>query len=117
MSRIKAGDLRTQVTLMRPTGAWENETTGTSWRRGAAFEDVATVPAARREVSGREFFEAHAVYAEDVVTFTLRWRADVTAKWRVRHHGTVYNILEVNHLGDMYDYMRLKCRDVEAGGE
>lgn len=116
MSRIKAGDLRTQVTLMRPTGEREKDLNSSTRRRGVTFEDAATVAAARSEVSGREFYAAHAVHAEDVVTFTLRWRDDVTAAWRVRHHETVYNILEVNHLGDMYDYMRLKCRAVTAGG-
>ena len=34
------------------------------------------------------------------------------ADWRLIHRGTAYNILEVNHLGDMRDFMRLKCRVV-----
>lgn len=111
MARIKAGDLRTTITLMQPT-----ETHNDTRRRGVEYEDAVTVAAARSEVSGREFWQAHAIKAEDVVTFTLRWREDVTSAWRVRHHDVVYNILEVNHLGDMLDYMRLKCRAVKQGG-
>ncbi len=111
MSRIKAGDLRTHVTLMRPT-----ETPNDTRRRGIEFEDGDTVAAARSEVSGREFWQAHAIKAEDIVTFTIRWREDVTTAWRVRHGATVYNILEVNHLGDMRDFMRMKCRAVKQGG-
>lgn len=110
-SRIKAGDLRTEVTLMRPTG-----TRATDRQRGVTFEDVATVRAGRYAVSERQFFEARAAKSEDTITFTIRWREDVDSKWRVRHRETVYDILEVNPLGDMRDYMRLKCRAVTGGG-
>ena len=108
--RIKAGDLRTEITLMRP------DERGTANKRGVSFVDVVTVPAGRYAVSERQFFEAHAAKAEDIVTFTIRWREGVTDKWRARHRGTVYDILEVNPLGDMRDYMRLKCRSVAGGG-
>ena len=107
MSRIKAGDLRQTVTLIRP-----DTTEGEHRRRATEWVEVATVPAAKSDVSGREFYQAQAFHAEDVVTFTLRWREDVTAEWRLIHRGTAYNILEVNHLGEMRDFMKLKCRVV-----
>ena len=109
MGRIKAGDLRQQVDLLKPV-------TGSDSRRTTSYVAQATVPAARADVSGREFFAAHAVNAEDIVTFTIRWRDDVDATWRVQHGTDVFNILEVNHLGYMRDYMRLKCRNVKGGG-
>lgn len=102
---IKAGDLRHKVTLQRPTSRINEK-----GKKIADWEDVATVMAGKADVSGREFYVAQAHHAEDVVTFTVRWRQDVTAKWRLVHHGEAYNILEVNHLGYMRDYMRLKCR-------
>lgn len=111
MARIKAGDLRQTVTLMRPV-----TTLGDHNRRSVRYEDAATVAAAKADVSGREFYQAHAVNAEDIVTFTIRWRRDVDSAWRVRHGSAVYGILEVNHLGYMLDYMRLKCREVKGGG-
>lgn len=106
---IKAGDLRHVVTLQRPANR-----TNEKGRRITGWEDVARVKAGKADVSGREFFQAQAFHAEDVVTFTLRWREDVTAEWRLIHHGTPYNILEVNHLGYMRDFIRLKCRKVEG---
>ena len=111
---IKAGDLRTQVVLMRPDGreTGRNETQ----KRGVTYTDAATVWAAKADVSGREFFAAHAANAEDVVTFTVRFRDDVDSRWRLRHHRTVYDILEVNGLGYMQDFMRIKCRAVTGGG-
>lgn len=102
---IKAGDLRHKVILQRP-----QDRVNEKGRRITDWQDVATVRAGKADVSGREFYQAQAFHAEDVVTFTLRWRDDVTAAWRLVHRGAVYNILEVNHLGYMRDFMRLKCR-------
>jgi len=111
MARIKCGDLRQWVTLIRP-----DTTVGDHNRRTTVWTEVGTVPAAKADVSGGEFFTAHAVNAEDIVTFTIRWRSDIDTTWRVRHGSAVYNILEVNHLGYMRDYLRLKCRSVTGGG-
>ena len=109
--KIKAGDLRQRVTLIRP-----DTTTGEHNRRATVWTDVVTVPAAKADVSGREFYQAHAVNAEDIVTFTIRWRDDIDTTWRVRHGTETYGILEVNHLGYMRDYLRLRCRSVKGGG-
>ena len=109
--KIKAGDLRQVVTLIKPV-----TTPGEHNRRKTEYVDAATVPAAKSDVSGREFFQAHAVNAEDIVTFTIRWRDDIDTTWRVRHGGATYGVLEVNHLGYMRDYLRLKCRSVAGGG-
>ena len=109
--RIKAGDLRQRVTLLRPETAVNER-----GRRETTWTEAATVYAAKQDVSGREFYQAHAYNAEDIVTFTIRWRTDVNDRWRLRHHGTDYGILEVNHLGYMTDYLRLKCRAVTGGG-
>ncbi len=109
--KIKAGDLRQLVTLQRPVNQVNEK-----GRRITGWEDAATVHAGKADVSGREFYVAQAHHAEDVVTFTLRWREDVTAEWRLVHRGAVYNILEVNHLGYMRDFMRLKCRMVTGEG-
>ena len=106
---IKAGDLRHVVTLQRPISR-----TNEKGKRIPDWEDAATVKAGKADVSGREFYAAQAHHAEDVVTFTIRWRDDVKAEWRLVHGAEAYNILEVNHLGYMRDYMRLKCRRVEG---
>lgn len=106
---IKAGDLRHPVTLYQPQSAADSRRT-TSWVLKAR------VYAAKKDVSGREFFQAHAVNAEDIVTFTIRWRDDIDTTWRLKHGNTLYGILEVNHLGYMRDYIRLKCRSVTGGG-
>lgn len=102
---MKAGDLRHPLTLMAPADAVNGK-----GRPVKGWRDQATVMAAKADVSGREFYAAQAYHAEDVVTWTLRWRDDVTPEWRVRHAGVTYEILEVNHLGYRYDFIRLKTR-------
>lgn len=102
---MKAGDLRHPLVLLEPVNDVNER-----GRPTKTWTAVATVYAAKADVSGREFYTAQAYHAEDVVTWTLRWRDDVTAEWRVRHGAQVYEILEVNHLGYKYDFIRLKTR-------
>ena len=111
MSRIKAGDLRTHIDLLAPVS-----TINARGRRETSWAEPITVAAGKSDVSGREFYEAQAYNAEDVVTFTIRYRTDVNATWRARHGEVLYNIVEVNHLGYMGDFLRLKCRAVAGGG-
>lgn len=110
---IKAGDLRHPVDLLKPV-----TTKGEHNRRSTTYVKQNTDPvmAAKNDVSGREFYQAHAVNAEDIVTFTIRWQDDIDKTWRVKHGSKTYNVLEVNHLGYMRDYLRLKCRNVKGGG-
>lgn len=108
---MKSGDLRHPIVLQRPD-THVNE----KGRRITGWTDAAAVHAAIADVSGREFWAAHAVQAEDVVTFTIRWRTGIDAGWRVVYREQKYNILEVNHLGYMRDYIRLKCRLVTGEG-
>jgi len=108
---IKAGDLKHPIKLLKPvTTKNEKGKNITTW------QDVATVYAGKADVSGREFYAAQAYHAEDVVTFTIRWRDDIEPTWRLKHHNTHYNILEINHLGYMRDFMRLKCKVVQGEG-
>lgn len=110
MRSFKAGDLRHPVTLLEP-----RSTIGPDNRRRTEWLEH-PVKAGKKDVSGREFFEAQAYHAEDIVTFTVRYRRDVKATWRLRHGTVVYDIAEVNHLGYMGDWMTLKCREVTGGG-
>lgn len=105
----KAGDLRRRITLQEPVVTMEGNRRKVTWVPHEAM-------AGKRDVSAREFFEAQAYNAEDVTTFVIRYRKDVTNAWRVKHGTATYDILEVNHLGYMRDYMTLKCREVKGGG-
>ena len=88
MRTLKAGDLRHTVTLLEPVVTMEGNRRRVTWAEHP-------VKAGKKDVSGREFFEAQAYHAEDTVTFTVRYREDVTAAWRLRHRTEVYDIAEV----------------------
>lgn len=109
MRAYKAGDLRHPVTLLEPRAEMNGNRRTVSWAEHA-------VKAGMADVSSREFAQALAYHAEDIVTFVIRYRRDVTASWRLRHHETMYEIAEVNHLGYMGDWMTLKCRRTTGGG-
>ena len=111
MGSIKVGAMRHRITLTKPSTVVNEK-----GRRITIWEPVATIWAAVRDVTGREFYVAQANHAEDVVTFSIRWRNDVDASWRLVHDGTSYDILEVNHLGYIHDYLQLKCRAVQGEG-
>lgn len=109
---FKAGDLRHPVVLMKKI----SYTTDAQGRRTAVWWDECTAYAMIRDVSGRDFYQALAYHAEDTVTITIRYREGITTEWRVRSGETVYEILEVNHLGYKYDYLSLKCRAIHGEG-
>ena len=109
MRSYKAGDLRHLITLLEPVVTTVSNRRKVTWKEHKVY-------AGKRDVSAREFFQAQAYNAEDVITFTIRWRSDIDSSWRVQHGKATYDISEVNHLGYMRDYMQLKCREVKGGG-
>jgi SPP1 family predicted phage head-tail adaptor len=109
MRIYKAGDLRHAATLMEPKATMSGNRRVVSWTDHG-------IMAGKTDVSGREFAQALAYNAEDIVTWLVRYREDVTSSWRLRHGTAVYEIVEVNHLGYMGDYMTLKCKIVTGGG-
>lgn len=109
MRSLKAGDLRHPVTLLEPSTGMEGNRRTVTWKEHPVY-------AGKKDVSGREFFEAQAFHAESTVTYTIRWRDDVGTSWRLRHGGRVYDIVAINHLGYMRDFLQLRCLEVQGGG-
>lgn len=109
MRKYKAGDLRHAVTLLEPTVTMNGNRRTVTWTEHPAM-------AGKRDVGGKEYYLAQAYHAENTVTFLVRYRTDVTAGWRLRHHGITYDITEANHLEYMGDFMDLKCRTVTGSG-
>ena len=109
MRAYKAGDLRHPIKLLEPTVTLSGNRRAVSWTEHSA-------KGGKTDVSSREFAQALAYHAEDIVTWLVRYRTDVTSSWRLQHGSQVYEIVEVNHLGYMGDYMTLKCRRTTGGG-
>lgn len=111
MRNKKAGDLRHPVTLKRPV-----HTTNEKSKNITTWVSVVTVYAGKKDVSGRDFYAAQAHHAADTVTFTIRWRDDIASSWRVYYHEKPYEIISINGLGDMRDFMELRCKLIQGEG-
>lgn len=68
-----------------------------------AFIPQRTVWANVKHVRGSEFFEAAAVNAEQTVTFTIRYRAELTSDHYIKYKDVVYNIRAINDPSEGHD--------------
>ena len=87
---MRAGDLQEQVILKQPT---ETNSFGSLT---TTYAVVATVFAHVLTQRGDEAFEAARVNAKETIRIKMRYRADVTTKWRVEWRAQNYNITAVD---------------------
>jgi SPP1 family predicted phage head-tail adaptor len=92
---MNIGKLDRRITLQRPTAgaATGYEPAGTVWT------DVGDTWAGIGYAQGQEQYLADEKTAVQRVTFTLRYRADVTPAWRVRYQGFTYLLDAVAEIG------------------
>lgn len=108
---MRSGDLRYTLLFLQPVRTLDRYgRTVTDW------QELCTVKGAAHDVSGREFYEAAAHQLENVITFDIRWRPDVTTACRIRFRGIDHEILQINHLGYQGDYLRIRARSVAPEG-
>lgn len=80
-----------------------------------AWTTVATVWANRRDVSAREFLAAGSVHSEQLVVFTIRWRAEIDTGMRVLHDGQVFDLTGKGEIGRR-QYLTLQSKAVDSNG-
>jgi SPP1 family predicted phage head-tail adaptor len=64
-----------------------------------SWADVATVWAQQRPNRGAERFSAQEIVGKAVMTFHIRYRGDLTVKYRLLYEGRVWNILGLREVG------------------
>ncbi len=74
---------------------------------------MATVWARVRAVSGREFFAAAQVQAEQLQRITIRYRTGVTAAMRVAWAGRLFDITAVIDWRERHEALQLMCRELQ----
>ena len=85
---LAAGRMTERITLQAPT-----ETRGADYADPqVTWANVATVWAAVEPLVGREYFAQREQQSAVTVRIRIRYRADVTAKWRVLHGARVYEV-------------------------
>lgn len=63
------------------------------------YTDFWETNASVRSLSGREFFEAQAVHAEEVLEFTTRFKEGVKREMRLVYNDVNYDIINVSEIG------------------
>lgn len=87
--------MRHRIALYRPAPSQEVDSAGDFLEN---FELVATVWGSIEPLSGNEFFFAQQVHATHTHTMVIRWRTDVSPRWRaVTHDGRTF---ELGHAAD-----------------
>lgn len=87
MSPMNPGKLNRRITIQQKTITRDAE--------GFPVEqwvDYATPWAGQKALSGREFFAAAAVNAENTVRYEIRYRTDIRPDMRIVDKGQIYNI-------------------------
>jgi SPP1 family predicted phage head-tail adaptor len=106
-----AGQLRHRVTIEDLSVTQDNIGIITE-----SWQEVATVWAEIRPMSGREFIAANAIQAGVTTKITIRHMDGINAKMRVRHKDTLYNIKAVLPDITLAGYLMLMVEDgVNAG--
>lgn len=91
---MRAGKLDRLVTIQRAVIARD-----AAGQEIKTWEDVATVWAQARPFRGGERFVAQQIVGKAVMTFVIRWRANVTVKDRIVYDDKVWDIRDVREVG------------------
>lgn len=114
-----ASELRHRISLQKPTKQQYDEE-GYPASLDGAWEEAIKVWALVRDVSGKEFFSAHAVQALNVVTVEMRARKDIAPddSWSIVYKGNRYLITHINHRDYKGQWWEVKTERValEEGG-
>lgn len=91
---MRAGKRDRQITIQRPalTNNAFNEQVET-------WSDLATVWAQQLPSRGGERIAAQEIYGQSVMTFRIRYRADLTVSDRIVCQGRIWNILDIREIG------------------
>lgn len=93
---IRAGELDRRISVEHRTLVRDPDTNETI----ATWVQIASVRAAVRQASGREFLAGSAVIGERRAVFVIRWRGDITATdTRVIYGDGTYDLDDVREIG------------------
>ncbi|KAA9357234.1 phage head closure protein [Larkinella humicola] len=105
--RFQAGKMDRQVIPQRPT-----ETKSGSGQVIDTFEDLPAIWAARTDETGgadEKVEGSKRLTAVSLVTFTIRYRSDITVKWRLVSDGDTFDIQHIAPVGRNH-LLAIKCR-------
>lgn len=105
-----AGDMREHIDLLKK----ENRTDSEGFKKPVWTVIHEQVACQVSGVSARDFYQAYAAGAQNLMTFVTRFIPEVNTGWRVSYLGEVYEILQANPLQEKRDFMMLKTMLTKA---
>lgn len=112
---MRAGDLRHRVDIESPTNVQDSETGAMTQTWETLYTDV---PAAIKPLSVRGFIAAQQMQTEASTSIVIRYIPGLNARMRIRHEGTLYNIVGLLTDADSNrDYITIPCKSGLNDGE
>lgn len=103
---MNIGKLRHCITLQRQINAQNDYgAVVTTW------QDIATVWAEIKPISGREYFEASQVQSEVTTQIWIRYRDGIEPTMRVAHNGKQYEIVSILNYQGLNKTLQLMCKE------
>ncbi|MDD4802295.1 MAG: phage head closure protein [Syntrophomonas sp.] len=106
------GDMRHRITFLKITHSINENGFGSE-----VMEEYMTVWAAVNNLTGKEFFAAAQVNAENTVKFTIRYLAGLDQSMKIIFQGKTYNITAIDNIKYQNRYMEIKAMEVDADGQ
>lgn len=75
------------------------------------WQDIATVWAEIKPISGREYFSAQQVQSEVTTQIWIRYRDGIEPTMRVAHKGKLYEIVSVLNYQGLNKALQLMCKE------
>ena len=104
---IRAGELRSYVTIEEPGERTASGGTSSTWK------EFAKVFAKIEPLTGRELQTAKTLYAEVTTRVTIRYMQGVTTKMRIVADGKRFNIHATVDIGFLHEEIEILCGEVQ----
>lgn len=108
---VSIGEMRHRVTFQKLVS-----TTNENGFEIDTWKDIKTVWAKAANLSGREYFQAAGVQAENTVKFTTRYLKDLDTDIRILFEGKQYNITSIDNIKYEGKYIEIKALEVDRSG-
>lgn len=108
---MEIGELRHRTTLQKfSTNTNENGFEVENW------QDYKTVWAAVTNLSGKEYYAAAAVQAENTVKFTIRYTDEIDTTMRILFKDKQYSIISIDNIKYVNKFIEIKAMEVDSSG-
>ncbi len=106
------GELQDSICILAPKTGMDAQ--GNTVR---AWQPYITTRAQARDRSGRETYTGAQIQSEKIKDFKIRWHAGLTEGMAVSYQGAVYEITDIDHLGNQRrGWMLLRTKRLKEEG-